>query len=61
MIIVFIGLGFIFLDALDVWDDVFSFFDGTSSGEVVGTIILFVIIVMFMVYVTQERKIEKKT
>ena len=61
MIIVFIGLLFIFLDALEVWDDVSSFFSGTSTGELVGTIILMVIIVMFMVYVTQDRKTEKKT
>jgi hypothetical protein len=59
MIIVFIGLAFIFIDALGVLDDVSSFFSGTSTGELVGTIILMFLIVMFIVFVTQDKKAEK--
>ena len=60
MIIVFLVLGFIFLDALNLLDVTFSFFSGTDKGELVGSIILLGLIVLFIAYITQERKIEKK-
>jgi|SRR3989338_2982043 len=60
MVIVFIGLIFIFLDALDLLQNTFGFLSGTNRGEVVGSVFLLVLIVFFMVYVTQDRKVEKK-
>jgi len=67
MVIVFIILIFIFLDALpsdegrdSLLDDVFDFFDGSNRGELVGSVILLVIIIMFMVYVTQDRNHHEK-
>jgi len=60
MLIVFIGLIFIFLDALNLLEGTFSFLSGTNRGETVGSVLLLVIIVLFIVYVTQDRKIEKK-
>ena len=60
MVIVFIGLIFIFLDALDLLQNTFGFLSGTNRGETVGSVLLLVIIVLFIVYVTQDRKIEKK-
>ena len=60
MIIVFLVLGFIFLDALNLLESTFSFFSGTDKGELVGSIILLGLIVLFIAYITQERKIEKK-
>ena len=60
MIIVFIGLAFIFLDALDLIDSTFNFLNGAERGEIVGSAILLILIVMFMVYVTQDRKAPDK-
>jgi len=60
MVIVFLVLGFIFLDALNLLDVTFGFFSGTNKGELVGSVILIGLIVMFIFYITQERKIEKK-
>ena len=60
MIIVFLVLGFIFLDALNLLDVTFGFLSGTNKGELVGSVILMGLIVMFIAYITQERKIEKK-
>ena len=56
MFIVFIGLVFIFLDALNLIDNVFGFLKGTDKGEIVGSILLLVVIVLFIMYVTQEKK-----
>jgi len=53
--LVFVGLIFIFLDALDLLQDVFNFFEGTQRGEVVGSVILLIVIVIFIVYVTQDK------
>jgi len=61
MIIVFIGLAFIFLDALDLLEDTLGFLEGTSKGEFVGSILLLVLIIAFIVFVTQEKQTEKKT
>ena len=60
MVIVFIVLIFIFLDALDLLEDTFGFLSGTNKGEVVGSVFLLVLIVLFVAYVTQDRKVEKK-
>ena len=60
MIIVFLGLLFIFLDALGLWGDTLGFLRGTNRGELVGSVILMIIIIMFIAYVTQEKKVEKK-
>ena len=67
MVIVFIVLVFIFLDAIpsdggdSLLDDTFDFLDGTDRGELVGSAILLILIILFVVYVTQERKVEKKS
>ena len=57
MLIVFVGLLFIFLDALNLIDDIFGFFKGTDKGEVVGSVLLLIVIVIFIAYVTQEKKV----
>ena len=59
-IIIFIGLAFIFLDALNLLDTTFDFFRGTDRGELVGSAILLILIIMFMVYVTKERTSHEK-
>jgi hypothetical protein len=56
MVVVFIGLAFIFLDALNLIDTVFSFLKGTDKGEIVGSVLLLGVIVLFVAYVTQEKK-----
>ncbi len=56
MLIVFVGLVFIFLDALNLTDKVFSFLKGTDKGEIVGSVLLLIVIVLFIAYVTQEKK-----
>ena len=55
MLLVFVALIFIFLDALDVLNDVFDFLKGTDRGEIVGSVLLLILIVSFIVYVTQEK------
>ena len=68
MVIVFVVLAIIFLDALpsdegndSLLDDTLEFLDGSNRGEFVGSVILLVVIVLFIIYVTQDRKIEKKS
>ena len=61
MIIVFLGLAFIFLDALDLLQDTFDFFEGTNRGEFIGSVILIILLILFIVFVTQERQPPKKT
>lgn len=68
MVTVFVVLIFIFLDALpsdggndSLLDDTLDFFEGGNRGEFVGSVILLIIIILFMVYITQDRKIEKKS
>ena len=63
MVLVFIVLIFIFLDAIpsdgpaeNLLDEVLDFFDGTNKGEFVGSVILLVLIVLFIVYITQDRQ-----
>jgi hypothetical protein len=55
MVLVFIVLVIIFLDALNLIDNTFDFLSGTNRGELVGSIILLILIVAFIIYVTQER------
>jgi len=62
MVLVFIVLIFIFLDAIpsdgpseNLLDEVFDFLDGTNKGEFVGSVILLILIVLFIVYITQDR------
>lgn len=55
MIIVFVGLAFIFLDALNLLDGIFSFLRGTNTGELVGSALLLIVIVLFIGYITQDR------
>jgi len=68
MILVFVVLAFIFLDAVpsdrgnkSLLDETLDFLDGTSRGEFVGSVILLVLIVLFIVYVTQESHPTKKS
>ena len=68
MVVVFAALIFIFLDALpsdegndNLLDDVFDFFEaGGNRGELVGSVILLGIIVLFIVYITQDRHPHEK-
>tara|TARA_Y100000310_G_scaffold115950_2_gene114558 strand:- start:613 stop:1170 length:558 start_codon:yes stop_codon:yes gene_type:complete len=53
MLIVFVVLIFIFLDALGMIESIFSFLKGTDRGEIVGSALLMILIVLFIVYVTQ--------
>jgi len=61
MVIVFVTLIFIFLDALDLIEGMFDFFKGTPSGEVTGSVVLLIMIVVFIAYITQDRHPSKKT
>ncbi len=61
MIVVFLGLGFIFLDALDLLEYASDFWKGTGQGEIVGSVILMGLIVLFIFFITQERRPEKKS
>ena len=56
MFLVFVGLVFIFLNALDLMGDVTSFFKGTDKGETVGSVLLLILLVLFIAFVTQGRK-----
>src|SRR3989338_5142792 len=60
IVIVFFFFFFIFLDALNLLDVTFGFLSGTNKGELVGSVILMGLVVVFIAYITQERKIEKK-
>ena len=68
MVLVFVILAAIFLDAIpsneggdSLLEDIFDFLDGNTKGEIVGSVILLALIILFMVYITQDRKLEKKT
>jgi len=56
MLIVFVVLVFIFLDALDLLNDVSDFFKGTNQGEIVGSVVLLIVIVGFIYFITQGRE-----
>ncbi len=55
MIIVFLGLALIFLDALNLLDKVFRFFRGNDTGDLVGSALLLIVIIIFITYVTSDR------
>jgi len=61
MVIVFLGIGIIFLDALDFLEDLKDFFGG-GRNEVAGSIILLAIVVFFVAWVVREpsHKLEHK-
>ncbi|MFH0868384.1 MAG: hypothetical protein V1831_03650 [Candidatus Woesearchaeota archaeon] len=61
MIIVFLGLVFIFLDALGLLDQTFNLLESSAGGEIVGAGLLLIIIVVFMFFVTREKQPEKKS
>ena len=54
MILMFVGIVLIFIYALGWWDQVWDFFRFQTGGEVVGSIILIVIIVLFIWYITKS-------
>ncbi len=56
MFIVFIGLAFIFLDALDLMGPLGNFFRGTERGEFIGSAFLLILIIFFIAFVTQGNK-----
>ncbi|MBU0629102.1 MAG: hypothetical protein KKC75_07980 [Nanoarchaeota archaeon] len=53
MIIMFIGIALIFIYALGWWDTLWAFFQFQTGGEVVGSIILIAIIVLFIWYIVK--------
>ena len=53
--LVFVVLIFIFLDALNLLDEVSGFLQGTAKGELVGSGILMVLIILFIVFITQDK------
>tara|TARA_Y100000031_G_C8206523_1_gene378896 strand:- start:500 stop:1051 length:552 start_codon:yes stop_codon:yes gene_type:complete len=63
MVIVFIVMVFIALDALELMDDTFGFLSGSDKGEIVGSVVLLVLIVLFIAFITQDNKhkSDKKT
>ena len=54
MIMMFIGIILIFIYALGWWDKMWDFFQFQTGGEVVGSIILLVIIVLFIWYAVKD-------
>ncbi len=56
MFIVFVGLAFIFLDAMDMIEPLGRFFSGTDRGEFIGSAFLLILIVFFIAFVTQGNK-----
>jgi hypothetical protein len=60
MIIMFVGIIMIFLYSLGWLDDIYNFFKENASSNWVSGIILIVIIILFMVFVTYEKKPSKK-
>jgi len=56
MIMMFVGIALIFIYALGWWDLIWGFFQFEEGGEVVGSIILISIIVLFISYVVKDEK-----
>ena len=52
--LVFVVLIFIFLDALDLLQPTFDFLKGTTRGELVGSVLLILLLVMVIFSVTKE-------
>ncbi len=59
MLIMFIGIVLIFIYALGWWDTMWDFFKFETGGEVVGSIILLVIIVLFIWYIVKSEPHEE--
>jgi len=55
MTIMFIGIVLIFLNATDLLDDTFGFLTGVDQGEVVGSALLLIIMIVFIVYITADK------
>jgi len=53
MILMFVGIVLIFIYALGWWDSIWDFFQFQTGGEVVGSLILIVIIVLFIWYIVK--------
>lgn len=56
MIIMFVGIALIFLNALGWLDKAWGFIGKGQGGNAVGSIVLIVIIIFFMVYIVKEPK-----
>jgi len=56
MVLVFIGIVLIFMNALGWLDSFWGFLSRGSGGNAVGSIILLIIIILFMVYIVKEPK-----
>jgi len=56
MIIMFIGIILIFLDAMGWLQDTWGYFGATSAGEVAGITVLIIIAVLFIVFTVKEPK-----
>ncbi|HZX45602.1 MAG TPA: hypothetical protein VFF28_08025 [Candidatus Nanoarchaeia archaeon] len=54
MIIMFIGIAMIFAYALGWWDAMWAFFRYRTGGEMAGSIILLLIIVVFIWYIVKD-------
>jgi len=54
MLLMFVGIVLIFIYALGWWDVMWDFFRFETGGEVVGSIILLVIIVLFIWYIVKS-------
>ena len=62
MLIMFVGIIAIFLNAIGWLDEFWDFVSGTgSAGEAVGSIVLIVIIILFMIYAVRGHVGEEKT
>lgn len=53
MVIMFIGIVLIFLDALGWLTDLQNYFGGTTRGDAIGAIVLVVIIILFIIWVVK--------
>ena len=54
MLIMFVGIVLIFIYALGWWDVMWNFFRFKTGGDVVGSIILLVVIVLFIWYIVKD-------
>lgn len=60
MIIMFVGIVLIFLDALGWLEDTWNFLGGADRGAAVGSIILVVVLILFMMFIVREPTREVK-
>ncbi len=60
MILLFIGIILIFLDALDWLSVIKNFFSQYANTQWLGSLILIVLIILFMLYVTKSERPSKK-